>query len=58
MVQGKPFQFIQGLINTRMMKFKTVDDETVIQKQLIAAVMNHGSQPTIVIFKLEQRMVG
>jgi hypothetical protein len=57
MVLGKPFKYIQGILNTRMMKFKMVDDENVIQRQLIAAVMNQGSQPTIASFKLEQNVV-
>jgi hypothetical protein len=57
MTIGKPFKFIQGLINTKEMKFQTVDDEELINKQLIAAVMNYGANPIIATFKLEQRIL-
>jgi hypothetical protein len=57
MTIGKPFKFIQGLINTKMMKFQTLDDDELISKQLIAAVMNFGTNPILATFKLEQRML-
>jgi hypothetical protein len=39
------------------MKFQTLDDDELISKQLIAAVMNFGTNPILATFKLEQRML-